>query len=184
MSLANVSLVGNLVKDPEQIQFSSGRTKTTLVIAINAYSKAPGKTNSADFYRVETWGKLAELAAKYLSKGNQVSVSGRLVLDHWTDKHGVGRITPVVECNQLSLPPKPKSASSEVSDEGDYMPETGMYSQDRPDSSDGQSEYSQDEYQTADEEPKPKVTTTSKRTTKNDFSKEASLMAGTLLEAS
>jgi len=123
MSLANVSLVGNLVKAPEQIEFSSGRIKTTMVVAVNGMNKAresakaeAGKgelgTNggNADFYRVETWGKLAELAARYLNKGNQVTVSGRLVLDHWTDKHGASRITPVVEANQLSLPPKPKSS--------------------------------------------------------------------------
>jgi single-strand DNA-binding protein len=113
MSLANVSLVGNLVKAPEQIQFSSGRTKTTLVLAVNGSGKASGKTNTADFYRVETWGKLADLAAKYLNKGNQVSVSGRLVMDHWTDKHGANRVTPVVEANQLSLPPKPKDATTD-----------------------------------------------------------------------
>ncbi|MBS1989841.1 MAG: single-stranded DNA-binding protein [Cyanobacteria bacterium SZAS LIN-3] len=129
MSLANVSLVGNLVKAPEPIQFSSGRNKTTLVIAVNgvnhkqqsgAQSESQGingKSNTADFYRVETWGKLAELAAKYLKKGNQVTVSGRLVMDHWTDKHGNNRITPVVEANQLSLPQKPKGQSASLVDE-------------------------------------------------------------------
>jgi single stranded DNA-binding protein len=134
MSLANVSLVGNLVKAPEQIQFSSGRIKTTLVVAVNGTNKSgasksgakntdgdksdrldgndpnKGNTVTADFYRVETWGKLAELASKYLTKGNQVTVSGKLTLDHWTDKHGANRITPVVEASQLSLPPKPKSS--------------------------------------------------------------------------
>lgn len=123
MSLANVSLVGNLVKAPELIQFSSGRIKTTLVVAVNGINKASRgnegeNTNSADFYRVETWGKLAELASKYLNKGNQVTVSGRLVLDRWTDKHGANRITPVVEANQLSLPPKPKTDSIDDEKEG------------------------------------------------------------------
>ncbi|MFA6210099.1 MAG: single-stranded DNA-binding protein [Candidatus Obscuribacterales bacterium] len=148
MSLANVSLVGNLVKAPEQIQFSSGRIKTTLVVAVNGTNKSvanksdgskldgrkgegdseksdrseanyPNKGNAtADFYRVETWGKLAELASKYLNKGNQVTVSGKLTLDHWTDKHGANRITPVVEANQLSLPPKPKSSEFDTSEKG------------------------------------------------------------------
>jgi len=124
MSLANVSLVGNLVKAPEQIQFSSGRTKTTLVVAVNGIGKASGKTNTADFYKVETWGKLADLAAKYLSKGNQVTVTGRLVMDHWTDKHGANRMTPVVEASQLSLPPKPKGTMlDEASIEDDVIDE-------------------------------------------------------------
>lgn len=118
MSLANVSLVGNLVKAPERIEFSSGRVKTTLVVAVNNFVRSTGKTDkeqAADFYRVETWGKLAELAAKYLSKGNQITVTGRLLLDHWTDKQGANRITPVVEASQLSLPPKGRSTTKEES---------------------------------------------------------------------
>lgn len=115
MSLANISLVGNLVRAPERIEFSSGRVKTTLVVAVNNFVRASGKSdkaNSADFYKVETWGKLAELAAKCLYKGNQITVTGRLIMDHWTDKHGSNRITPVVEASQLSLPPKRNSDSN------------------------------------------------------------------------
>lgn len=111
MSLANISLVGNLVKAPERIEFSSGRVKTTLVVAVNSLTRSTGKTEkvqTADFYRVETWGKLADLAARCLFKGNQITVTGRLILDHWTDRQGLSRITPVVEANQLSLPPKNK----------------------------------------------------------------------------
>src|SRR5579885_3848979 len=65
MSLVNISLVGNLVKPPEQMYFASGRVKTSFIVAIN---KKPGRGKSldtADFYRVETWGKLAELAGQY-----------------------------------------------------------------------------------------------------------------------
>ncbi|HMW92233.1 MAG: single-stranded DNA-binding protein [Candidatus Obscuribacter sp.] len=113
MSLANVSLVGNLVKAPERIEFSSGRVKTTMVVAVNSFVRSTGKTDKAcDFYKVETWGKLAELAARCLSKGNQITVTGRLILDHWTDRQGLNRITPVVEASQLSLPPKGKKSNS------------------------------------------------------------------------
>lgn len=117
MSLANVSLVGNLVRTPELIQFSSGRVKTTLVLAVNGPAKnsaGDGKGGNADFYKIETWGKLAELSAKYLSKGNQVSVAGKLSLSRWIDKNGTQRITPTVEANQLSLPPKPKEKNFAV----------------------------------------------------------------------
>ncbi|MBY0360157.1 MAG: single-stranded DNA-binding protein [Candidatus Obscuribacterales bacterium] len=108
MSMVTVSLVGNLVKAPEQVCFASGRTKTTLVVAVN-YHKGGGVnsgTDCADFYRVETWGKLAELAQKYLDKGNQVGISGKLIMEHWTDKQGRERLTPVVSATQLSLPPR------------------------------------------------------------------------------
>lgn len=110
MSLANISIVGNLTRPPEQMCFASGRVKTTLVVAVNGPNRTNKEGNVADFYKVETWGKLAELAGEYLAKGNQVAVSGRLVFDHWTDRQGKERITPVVEAAQLALPPKPKAA--------------------------------------------------------------------------
>jgi single-strand DNA-binding protein len=120
MSLANISIVGNLVKPPEQMHFSSGRTKTTMVVAVNSYGRPNRGGDSADFYKVETWGKLAELAGQYLAKGNQVAVSGRLMFDRWTDRDGKSRVTPVVEASQLSLPSKLKVVDEEkASDDED-----------------------------------------------------------------
>lgn len=109
MSMVNVSLVGNLARSPEHISFASGKIKTVLVIAVNSGSqKSSGekKAEAADFYRVEIWGKLAELAQKYLNKGNQVGVCGRLIMEHWKDKDGHVRLTPVVSATQLSFPPR------------------------------------------------------------------------------
>lgn len=111
MSMVNVSIVGNLVRQPEQICFASGRIKTVLVVAVNnpaakAAEKTVEKPVDADFYRIETWGKLAELAQKYLNKGNQVGVCGRLIMEHWTDKQGRDRLTPLVSATQLSFPPR------------------------------------------------------------------------------
>ena len=108
MSLVTISIVGNLVKPPEQIYFASGRVKTTMVVAVNGSGRGPRAAEIADFYRVEIWGKLAEAAGKYLSKGNQVGVSGRLILDRWTDKQGRSRITPIVEATQMAFPPRLK----------------------------------------------------------------------------
>ena len=100
MGLANISIVGNLVKAPEQIQLASGKLKTTLVVAVN-HSK---ESESADFYNVVAWGRLAELAGQYLDKGQQVTATGRLTLDRWTDKNGQARVTPVVSADQIAFP--------------------------------------------------------------------------------
>ncbi len=105
MSLANISIVGNLARAPEQFQFANGRSKTTLVIAVNSFNKIR-KEKSTDFYRVETWDRLADLAINYLKKGNQVTVSGRLALEKWTDREGKDRVTPTVQANQLAFPPR------------------------------------------------------------------------------
>jgi single-strand DNA-binding protein len=112
MSLANISIVGNIVRTPEQMCFPSGKIKTTLTVAVNGFGKPNRGGDAADFYRVEAWGKLAELAAKYLEKGNQVAVSGRLLFDRFVDQQGKNRVVPIIEANQLSLPPKPKAINN------------------------------------------------------------------------
>lgn len=71
-------LVGNLARDPESRQ--AGETNVTrLVVAVNdAYSK-----DKVSYVDVEAWGKLGEICQKYLSKGRQALVDGRLVQDTW-----------------------------------------------------------------------------------------------------
>ncbi len=110
MSLANVSIVGNLAREPMKHQFSSGRVKTTLVVAVTKFNWTR-KEKETDFYRVETWDRLAELALNYLKKGNQVAVSGRLVMQKWVDREGKDRLTPTVQANQLSFPPRYRPAA-------------------------------------------------------------------------
>ncbi len=102
MGLANISIVGNLVKAPEQMQLASGKLKTTLVVAVNHAKK--DESESADYYNVVAWGRLAELAGQYLDKGQQVTATGRLTLDRWTDKNGQARVTPVINADQIAFP--------------------------------------------------------------------------------
>jgi single-strand DNA-binding protein len=142
MSLASISIVGNLVRAPEQISFASGKVKTIMTVAINNGRKSKSaeseEKTDADFYKVEVWGKLADLTHKYLDKGNQVGVSGRLIFEKWLDKQGVNRMTPVVHASQISFPPRLKvvsdnewqeeivqnTISGEMSfDEDDHLPE-------------------------------------------------------------
>jgi single-strand DNA-binding protein len=125
MSLASVSIVGNLVRAPEQMCFPSGRVKTTMVVAIN--NRVKGKQNekpteTTDFYKVETWGKLAELSSKFLAKGYQVTVTGRLIMDHWTDRHGKSRVTPVVEATQVAFPPKLRVSDQQAGTSAESIP--------------------------------------------------------------
>lgn len=104
MSLASVSIVGNLTRSPELTHTHTGTATTTLSVAVNRIRK--GKDEQADFYQVEVWGKLAELAVKFLSKGNQITACGRLTFDHWTDREGKARFTPVVRAEQIAFPRK------------------------------------------------------------------------------
>jgi single stranded DNA-binding protein (ssb) len=108
-SFSNISIVGNLTRDPQMFIFNeSGRKKTTMTVAVNNWIK--GKNNklekTADFYKVETWDTLAQLTSDYLTKGSQVAVSGRLHMETWKDNAGKERVTPTVKANQIALPQK------------------------------------------------------------------------------
>ncbi len=106
MSLVTASIVGSVVRNPERMEFTSGKAKTTLLIAIKDTSRP--KTNEpmeSDFYRIEAWGRLGEIAHQYVTKGSHIGACGRLVLEKWQDRNGRDRVTPTIKADQISLPP-------------------------------------------------------------------------------
>jgi len=84
-----VILMGNLTRDPQIRYTSSGSAIATLGIAINRRYKDP-KTNEireeTTFVDVDLFGRQAETASEYLTKGRPVFIEGRLKLDQWDDK--------------------------------------------------------------------------------------------------
>lgn len=99
-------LVGNLARDPESRQ-AGETTVTRLVVAVNdAYSK-----DKVSYVDVEAWGKLGEICQKYLSKGRQALVDGRLVQDTW-EKDGKKNSKLYVKADNVQfLGSKDKSSS-------------------------------------------------------------------------
>lgn len=79
---SNVTLVGNLARDPESRKVGDN-TVTRLVIAVND----PYQKDKVSFIDAEAWGKLADNCQKYLKKGRRVLANGRLVQDTW-EKEG------------------------------------------------------------------------------------------------
>lgn len=117
-SFSNISIVGNLTRDPQLYIFKeSGRKKTTMTVAVNNWIKTKDNNleKTADFYKVETWDTLAQLTKDYLTKGSQVAVSGRLQMESWLDKEGKNRVTPTVKANQIALPQKNNSKAPDAS---------------------------------------------------------------------
>ena len=77
----NVQLIGNLGKDPEVRTFDSGKKMATFSIATtDTYKNQKGeKVQDTQWHNLVIWGKLADVAGKYLKKGSEVAVSGKLV---------------------------------------------------------------------------------------------------------
>lgn len=93
-----VILVGNLGKDPQTRSTPNGQEVATLTVATS--EKFKGKDGElqerTEWHTVVVWGKQAESCGKYLSKGRQVYVEGRLATRKWTDKEGAERYSTEV----------------------------------------------------------------------------------------
>lgn len=86
-NLNRVMLIGNCTRDPEQKFTPKGTAVTELGLAVNrTWTDEGQKREETTFIDVTLWGKVAEIAGKYLKKGNPVYIEGRLTLDTWDDK--------------------------------------------------------------------------------------------------
>lgn len=87
-NLNKVMLIGNLTRDPELRHTPKGTAVAELGLAINRVwmDDQKGKQEETTFVDVTLWGRQAELAQQYLSKGRPVYIEGRLNLDTWDDK--------------------------------------------------------------------------------------------------
>ncbi len=95
MSFNKIILVGNLGRDPELRYTPGGDAVCDFSMATNERKK----DKSGEFqdvptwFRVTLWGKQAENASKFLAKGRQVYIEGRVSLEEWTDRDGNTRQT-------------------------------------------------------------------------------------------
>jgi single-strand DNA-binding protein len=87
-NLNKVMLIGNLTRDPELRHTPKGTAVSEISMAINrVWNNDQGqKQEETTFVEVTLWGRQAELAQQYLTKGRPVYIEGRLNLDTWDDK--------------------------------------------------------------------------------------------------
>lgn len=117
-SLNKVMLIGNLGKDPEVRYTASGQAVASFSLATS--EKFKGKTGEweerTEWHNITLWGKLAEIAGEYLSKGKTVYIEGRLQTRKWQDKNGNDRYTTDIVGDKMQmLSPKSERRGGEVS---------------------------------------------------------------------
>ena len=93
-------LIGRLVRDPEYRMTPSGVPLCRFSIAIDRIPKQ--ENQSADFIRIVTWRRLAEICNQYLKKGKLVSIEGRLQIDSY-EKDGEKRISAEVVADGMQM---------------------------------------------------------------------------------
>ena len=100
-----VQLIGNLGQDPEVKSIGEDKKVAHLSVATNEnYKNAKGeKVTETQWHNVVAWGKLADIAEKYLVKGTDVVIEGKLINRNYTDKQGVKRYATEVQANELLI---------------------------------------------------------------------------------
>lgn len=100
---AHVSIVGNLSRDPELRTTGNGKSVCGLGVAVGySYKDANGEwVDKPSFFDVTVWGPQGEACAKYLTKGRQVAVSGRLDQQTWEAQDGSKRSKVGIVADQV-----------------------------------------------------------------------------------
>lgn len=102
-SYNRVILVGNLTRDPELRYIPSGTAVATIGLAVNDRVKRGDQwVDETTFVDVTLWGRTAEIANEYLSKGSPVLIEGRLKLDTW-EKDGQKHSKLKVVCDKMQM---------------------------------------------------------------------------------
>ena len=100
-----VILVGNLGKDPEVRTLENGAKVANFTLATSeSYKNRDGqRVTQTEWHNIVLWRGLAEIAEKYLRKGNQVYIEGKIKTRSWDDKDGVKRYTTEILGDNLTM---------------------------------------------------------------------------------
>jgi single-strand DNA-binding protein len=100
-----VQLIGNLGNKPEIITLESGKKLAKFSLATNEnYKNAQGeKVTDTQWHNIVAWNKTAEIIEKFLEKGNEVAIEGKLTSRSYETKEGEKRYITEIVCNELLM---------------------------------------------------------------------------------
>ena len=118
MNLNKVFVLGNVTRDPEVRAMPSGQQVCNFGIATNRFytDQAGVKKQDAEFHNIVCFGKLADIAQRFLSKGGLVLIEGRIKTSSWDDKAtGTKKFRTEIIAESLQLGPRPGTTVAEQS---------------------------------------------------------------------
>ena len=127
--MQRITIIGNLVADPETRTTPSGVTVCTFTIAVNRRFANSDGERQTDFFRVNAWRQLGEICAKHLKKSKKVAVVGELQARLYDAKNGEKRMSLDVAADEVEfLSPKDEEPKrkKENSDGYDHTPDEGF----------------------------------------------------------
>lgn len=110
-----VAITGRLSQDVTVRETANGNKVANFNIAVQRQMKNKDGKYDADFFNVTAFGKTAEFAEKYLTKGVKCEISGSIQNDKWTDKDGNNRISTVIYASTVAFAESKKAAQENAS---------------------------------------------------------------------
>ena len=108
MNFNKAIVLGNLTRDPESRTLPSGQPVVNFSIATNRiYNDQSGnKQQEVEYHNIVVFGKLADICAKYLSKGRLVLIEGRIKTRSWQDQNGVKKYKTEIVAENMQMGPR------------------------------------------------------------------------------
>ena len=124
MDLNRATILGRLTRDPEVRSTPSGQAVATIGLATNrAWTDQSGvRQERVEYHNCVLWGKLAEIAGQYLSKGRRVYMEGRLETRDWTGQDGVKRYRTEIVVDNMIMLDGPRGTTSSSAGGSDVPP--------------------------------------------------------------
>ena len=100
-----VQLIGHVGQEPEIKTFDGGKKLANITIATNDYyiNDKGDKVEQTEWHKVTAWGKIAEIIEKYVTKGKEIAIEGKLTHRSYDDKDGNKRYITEVVVNDILL---------------------------------------------------------------------------------
>ena len=101
----SVKLIGRIGQDPEVRTLDKGSKVASFSLATedNYIDKDGNKQKQTQWHNLIAWGKLAERAEKYLKKGKEIAIDGRITYRNWEDKNGVKHTTTEIVASEILM---------------------------------------------------------------------------------
>jgi len=122
MNLNKAFILGRLTADPQVRSTQAGQQVASFGVATNRvwYNQARQKQEEVEYHNIVVWGRQAEVADKFLKKGQLVLIEGRVQTRSWQGKDGQNRRTTEIIAERIQLGPRPQGGTAPSASAGEH----------------------------------------------------------------